>query len=84
MLSLWLIRQPLGKTLLGNKTPGIDPSMIFYELEGGDNTEEGEESETLVIHNLSIALYKQNFVKRKFPCINTFNHEGLKKSVSIT
>ena len=50
MLSLWLIRQPLGKTLLGNKTPGIDPSMIFYELEGGDNNEEGEESETLVIH----------------------------------
>ena len=33
-----------GKHLSGDKSLGIEPSIHFYEIEDGDNTEEGEES----------------------------------------
>ena len=67
---------PLGKPLPGDKTCGIEPAIRFYEIEDGDETEKLEESEILVIYNSSLAEYKQNLVKRQFPYINTFNHEG--------
>ena len=67
---------PLGKTPLGDKTPGIDPAIFFYELEDGDKIEEGAASETLVIHNSSLAVSTQTFKKSKFPYIDTFDHEG--------
>ena len=36
--------KPSGNTPTGDKTPGIEPSIRFYELEDSDNTEEGEEA----------------------------------------
>ena len=66
----------MGKTPIGDKTPGIDPAMCFHELEYGDKAEEGEESETIVINNSRLAVLKKKFVKRKFPCIYKLDHEG--------
>ena len=67
--------KPSGKPLLRNKTPRLEPEIYFYALEDSDETAEGEESEMLVVHNSSLAVSKQNIVKRKFPYIDTFDHE---------
>ena len=45
-------------------------------MEGGDNTDKGEEAEILVIHDSILAAAKQNLVKRKLLFIDTFNQEG--------
>ena len=37
---------------------------------------EVEESDILIIHDSSLATIKQKSVKRKFLCINMFDHEG--------
>ena len=34
--------KPSGKPLPGDKTPGLEPEIRFYELEDDGNTEEGE------------------------------------------
>ena len=68
--------KPLGKPPPGDKTPGLEPAIRFYELEDGDKTEEGEESEILVIHDSRLVVSKKKLVKRKFSYINTFDHEG--------
>ena len=68
--------KPLGKPPHGDKNLGLEPAIRFYMLEDGDETAEGEESEIPVFHDSSLALSKKNFVKRKFPYINTFDHEG--------
>ena len=60
----------------GDKTFGIDTDIRFYAIEYDDETEEGEESEILVVYDSSLAGSKQNLVKRKFHYIDTFNHEG--------
>ena len=52
--------------------------MLLYAIEDGDDTEEGQEAEILVINDSSLAAYKQNLGKRKFPYIDMFNHEGPK------
>ena len=65
----------MGKTLSGDKSLSLEPSTRFYATENGDDTEEGEEAEILVIYDSSLASYKKNLVKRKFPYIDTFNHE---------
>ena len=67
---------PLGKPTPGDKTFGIEPAICFYAIKDGDETEEGEEAEILVIYHSSLAASKQNPVKRKLPYIDTFNHEG--------
>ena len=67
--------KPLGKPPPGDKTFGIDTDIRFCAIEYGDETEEGEESEILVVYDSSLAGSKQNLVKRKFPYIDTFNHE---------
>ena len=65
----------LGKTPPGDKTLGLDPEIRFYAIEDGDDTEEGEEAEIIVIHESSLTASKKNLVNRKFPYINTFDHE---------
>ena len=67
---------PTCKPTPGYKNPGIDPEIRFYDIEDSDNTGDREESEILVIHDSSLAAYTQNLVKRKFPYIDTFDHEG--------
>ena len=54
---------------------GIDPEIRFYAIEDIDETEEGEESEIPDIHNSRLAVSKKNLIKRKFPYIDTFDHE---------
>ena len=72
--------KPSGKTFgnppPGDKTSGLESAISLYALEDGGNTEEGEESEIPIIHNSSLVESKQNLVKRKFPYIDTFDHEG--------
>ena len=68
--------KPLGKPPPGDKTCGIEPDIRFYEIEDGDETEKGEESEILVVYDSSLAASKKNLVKRQFPYIDTFDHEG--------
>ena len=68
--------KPSGKPLLGDKTLGLDPAIWLYPIEDGDENEEGEEAEIFIIHDSSLAEAKQNIVKRKFPYIDKFNHEG--------
>ena len=67
--------KPSGKPLSEDKTLGLDPDIRFYNIEDGDDTAEGEESEIIVVHNSSLAESKQNLVKMKFPYIDTFDHE---------
>ena len=52
----------------------VDTKIRLYKLEDSDETEEVEESYILVVHNSSLAVYKQNLVKRKFPYIDIFDH----------
>ena len=40
-----------GKPPPGDKSLGIEPFIRFYDIEGSDKTEEGEEAETLIIQN---------------------------------
>ena len=41
------VANPLRKSLFWDKTLGIETDTRLYELEDGDNTEEGEEAESL-------------------------------------
>ena len=59
-----------------DKTFFLDPAIRFYAIEYGDETEKEEEEEILVVYDSSLALSNQNLVKRQFPYINTFDHEG--------
>ena len=68
--------KPLGKPPPRDKTLGIEPDIHSYNIEGGDENVEGEESETLVVHGSNLAVSKQNLITRKFPYIDTFDHEG--------
>ena len=68
--------KPLGKPPPRDKTLGIEPDIHSYNIEGGDENVEGEESEILVVHGSNLAVSKQNFITRKFPYIDTFDHEG--------
>ena len=68
--------KPLGKPLPGYQTLGLELEIRFYMLEDGDETAEGEEYEIFLVHNSGLAVSKQKPVKRKFPYINTFDHEG--------
>ena len=65
----------LGKPPPGDKTLGLETETRFYAIEDGNDTEEGEESEILVVYNSNLAAYNQNLVKSKFPYIDTFDHE---------
>ena len=67
--------KPNGKTPSGDKYLGIEIYIRFYEIEDGDNTDEGKESEIIVIHNLSLMVSKQNLIRCKFPYIDTLYHE---------
>ena len=60
---------PLVKPTPRDKTLFLDPSIHFYKLEDGDETVEGEESEILFLRDSSLAVYKQNIFKSKFPYI---------------
>ena len=68
--------KPLGKPMPGGKIFGIYPEIRFYYIGDGDETEEVEESEILVVYDSSLAASKKNLVKRNFPYIYTFDHEG--------
>ena len=59
-----------------DKSFGLEPAIRFYEIEDGDETEKGEKSEILVVYDSSLAESKQNLIKRQFPYIDTFDHEG--------
>ena len=65
-----------GKPPPRDKTLGIEPNIHSYNIEGGDENVEGEESEILVVHGSNLAVSKQNLITRKFPYIDTFDHEG--------
>ena len=67
--------KPSGKNPTGDKTFGIDPAIRFYAIEDGDDTEQVEEAEILVVYNSILAASKQNLVNRKLIYINTFNHK---------
>ena len=67
---------PLGKPPPWDKTFGIDREIRFCAIEYDDETEEGEESEILVVYDSSLAGSNQNFVNRQFPYIDMFDHEG--------
>ena len=54
---------PNGKPQLGDKTLGIEPQICFYEIEDGGKTEQREQEEILVVHNLSVAAFKKNVLK---------------------
>ena len=64
--------KPSWKPPPGDKTFGIEPEIRFYAIEDGDKTEEGSESEILVVYDSSLAASKQNLVKSNFPDIDTF------------
>ena len=49
--------------LNGDKFVGIDTSIYLYEIEDGDKTKEVEESEILVICDLSLAAIDQKLIK---------------------
>ena len=68
--------KPLGNPPPGDKTIKLDSTSRFYALEEVNETKEGEEAEILFFHDLSLVASKQNFVKREFPYIDTFDHEG--------
>ena len=70
------VDKPLGKPPPGDKTLGIETAIRFYDIEDSDETEEGEESEILVVYDSSLAAFNKNLVKRKFPYIDMFDHEG--------
>ena len=65
-----------GKPPPRNKHLGLETDIWFYAIKYGDETEKGEESEILVIHDPSLAAYKQTLLKRKLSYIDTFDHEG--------
>ena len=71
------IANPNGKSTPGDKILGLDPDIQFYEIEDDGKNQEGEYSDILVIHHSSLAQYKQNLIKRKFPYIDKFDHEVL-------
>ena len=68
----------LGKPSPMDKTPGLDSEIRLYELEYSDKTEEGEEAEIPVVHDSIIVVSKENLIKRKFPYIYMFDHDGPK------
>ena len=68
--------KPNGKPPPRSKSLGIEPAILFYEIEGGDKTDKLEESEVLIMHDKSLVTTKKNLVKRKFPYINMFDHHG--------
>ena len=68
--------KPLEKPLPRDKTLVIDPEIFLYDIEDGGETEDGEESEILVIQDWSFAASKQNLAKRNFSYINMLNCEG--------
>ena len=72
--------KPSGKPPPGDKSFGLDPDIRFYDIEDKDETEKEEESEILVVYESSLAASKQNLVKRQFPYIYAFDHEGAKTS----
>ena len=51
-----------GKTPPGDKNLGIEPAIRFYAIEDGDDTEEVEESEILVIHDSTLPASNHNLV----------------------
>ena len=67
---------PLGNPPPENKPLGLGPDIFLYEIEDGDNNEEGEYLEILTIKYKSLPSTKQNLVKRNLPYIDTFNHMG--------
>ena len=66
----------MGKTLPENKSLGLDPDIFLYEIEDGDNSEKGEDSEILNIKYKRLPSTKQNLVNRNLPYIDMFNHMG--------
>ena len=70
------VANPFGKTMPGDKIFILETEICFYAIEDGDETEEGEDAEILVVYDSILAVSKQNPVKRKFPNIDTFDHEG--------
>ena len=42
--------KPLGNPPPGDKTLGIETLIRFYAIEDGDDTEEGEEAEILIVY----------------------------------
>ena len=67
---------PSSNTPLRDKTFGFDPYIRFYALEDVDETEKGEEAEIFVVYDSRFTASRQNLVKRHFPYINMFYHEG--------
>ena len=68
--------KPLDEPLPGDKTFRLEQEIRFYTIEDSHETEKGEESEILVVYNLSLAASKQKLVKKQFPYIDTFDHKG--------
>ena len=67
--------KPHGKPPPWDKILGIEPAILFYEIEYGDETEKGEEVEIIVVYDSRLVAYKQNLVKRQFHYIHMFDQE---------
>ena len=68
--------KPLVNPTPRDKTLGLEIEIRFYAIEDGDDTEEGEKREILIIYDSSLATSNKNLAKRKFPYINMFDHWG--------
>ena len=69
------VKVSAGKPLPGDKTLGIEPVIRVYAVEHVDDTEEGEGSYILVIHDSSLGVSKQDLVNIKFSYIGMFDHD---------
>ena len=69
------------KTFPGDKLPGIDPDIFFYEVEYNDKSDNGDDAAILIIH---IKIYKastdtnQKNQKLIFSVIKYVGHQGPK------
>ena len=67
-----------GDHLPGDKYTGLDPAILFYEVEDDDNYDSGNEAVIHVKIDKSLRDTKQNTKKWTFPVIKYFDHQGPK------
>ena len=53
----------LGKPPTRDKTLGVEPEILFYELEDVDETTEGEEVEIIFVHDSNLRYISKNSLR---------------------
>ena len=64
--------------LPGDKHTGLEPAILFYEVEDDDNYDSGNEAVIHVKIDKSLTATKQNTKKWTSPVIKYFDHQGPK------